>query len=144
MFPIISVRSSWFIELFRSSLSLFLVLYFCMLLKWNIEDSSYYHRTFSPFNSVSFCIMYFVDVTGYVNIIVVFSYCQFSDSVMSDSLQPHGLQHARLPCPSPTPELPQTHIHCIRVFSGSQFFASGGQSIGVAASASVLPMNTQD
>ena len=36
---------------------------------------------------------------------------QFSRSVMSDSLRPHGLQHARLPCPSPTPEVAQTHVH---------------------------------
>ena len=36
---------------------------------------------------------------------------QFSHFVMSDSLQPHGLQHTRLPCPSPTPEVAQTHVH---------------------------------
>ena len=36
---------------------------------------------------------------------------QFSRSVMSDSLRPHGLQYTRLPCPSPTPELTQTHVH---------------------------------
>ena len=36
---------------------------------------------------------------------------QFSCSVVSNSLQPHGLQHARLPCPSPTPEFVQTHVH---------------------------------
>ena len=36
---------------------------------------------------------------------------QFSHSVVSDSLQPHRLQHARLPCPSPTPEHTQTHVH---------------------------------
>ena len=36
---------------------------------------------------------------------------QFSHSAVSDSLQPHGLQHARLPCPSPIPELAQTHVH---------------------------------
>ena len=36
---------------------------------------------------------------------------QFSHSVLSDSLRPHGLQHASLPCPSPTPELTQTHVH---------------------------------
>ena len=36
---------------------------------------------------------------------------QFSHSVMSDSLQPHELQHARPPCPSPTPEFTQTHVH---------------------------------
>ena len=38
---------------------------------------------------------------------------QFSRSVTSNSLQPHGLQHARLPCPSPLPEPTQTHVHCI-------------------------------
>ena len=62
-----------FIELFRSSISLFSVLYFYMLLKWNIEDSSCYYRTFSPCNSVSFCITYFDGIIGYINIIVVFS-----------------------------------------------------------------------
>ena len=91
---------------------------------------------------------------------------QFSHSVMSDSLQPHGLQHARLPCPSPTPRAyshscPSSQWYhptnsssvvpftsCLQSFpaSGSfpmsQFFASGGQRIG--ASASVLPMNIQD
>jgi len=87
---------------------------------------------------------------------------------MSNSLQPHGLQHARLPCPSPTPgvysnscplsqwchpTISPTVIpfsSCLQSFpaSGSfpmsQFFVSGGQSIGVSASASVLPMNIQD
>ena len=91
---------------------------------------------------------------------------QFSCSVMSDSLRPHGLQHARLPCPSPTsgaysnacllswwchPTILSSVIpfsSCLQSFpiSGpfprSQFFASDGQSIGVSASASVLPMNT--
>ena len=91
---------------------------------------------------------------------------QFSSSVMSDSLQLHGLQHTRLPCPSPTPraysdscplsQWGQPTISssvnpfssCLQSFppSGSfpmnQFFTSGGQSIG--ASASVLPMNIQD
>ena len=93
---------------------------------------------------------------------------QFSHSVMSDSLQPHGLQHARLPCPSPTPRVYSDSCplsrwchptnspsavpfsSCLQSFpaSGSfpvsQFFVSGGQSIGVSASASVLTMNTQD
>ena len=93
---------------------------------------------------------------------------QFSHSVMSDSLQPHGLQHTRLPCPSPTPgacsnSCPSSWWYhptisssvipfsfCLQSFpvSGSflmsQFFASGSQSIGVSDSASVLPMNTQD
>ena len=96
------------------------------------------------------------------------SVSQFSRSVVSDSLWPHGLQHTRLPCPSPTPWV-YSHScplsrwchptisssvvpfsSCLQSFlaSGSfprsQFFASGGQSIGVLASASVLPMNIQD
>ena len=93
---------------------------------------------------------------------------QFSCSVVSDPLRPHGLQHARLPCPSPTPgacsnscELNQwwhptisssviPFSSCLQSFPASgafpmsQFFTSGGQSIGVSASASVLPMNNQD
>ena len=92
---------------------------------------------------------------------------QFSRSVISNSLQPHGLQHARLPCLSPTPgtcsnSYPSSHwchptisssivpfsLHQSFPASGSfpvsQFFASGGQSIGASASASVLPMNIQD
>ena len=94
---------------------------------------------------------------------------QFSHSVMSNSLRPHGLQHTRLPCPSPTPGAcsnlsPSSQWYhptisssvilfsssCLQSFpaSGSfprsQFFASGGQSIRVSASASVLPMNIQD
>ena len=96
------------------------------------------------------------------------SVSQFSHSVMSDSLRPHELQHARLPCPSQTPRAcsnscPSSQwwhptlsssvlsfFSCLQYFpaSGSfqmsQFFASGGQSIGVSASASVLPMNIQD
>ena len=92
----------------------------------------------------------------------------FSLSVMSDSLQPHGLQHFRLPCPSPTPRACSNSCpssrwchptisssvvpfsSCLQSFptSGSfpvsQFFASGGQSIAASASASVLPMNIQD
>ena len=87
---------------------------------------------------------------------------QFSHSVTSDSLHPHGLQHARLPCPSPTPEacsyscLSSHWCHptisssvvpfssCLQSFPASgffpmsQFFASGGQSIGVSASASIF------
>ena len=96
------------------------------------------------------------------------SLVHFSRSVVSDSLQPHRLQHARLPCPSPTPgaysnSCPlswpshQTISSSVIPFSSrlqsfpvsgsfpmSQFFTSGGQSIGVSASASVLPMNIQD
>ena len=96
-----------------------------------------------------------------------FSSVQFSHSVMFDSLRPHGLQHTRPPCPSPTPGVysnscpmsqwchptisssvvPFSHLQSFpvsRSFQMSQFFTSGGQSIEVSASASVLPMNIQD
>ena len=91
---------------------------------------------------------------------------QFSHPVVSDSLWPHGLQHTRLSCPSPTPGVysnscPSSQwchptisssiapFSCLQFFpaSGSfptsQIFSSGGRSIGVSAS-SVLPMNIQD
>ena len=92
---------------------------------------------------------------------------QFIRSVMSDSLQPHGLQHTSLPCPSATPRAcsnscplsqwchPTISFSVVpfsscfqtfpasRSFPRSQIFKSGGQSIGVSASASVLPMNIQ-
>ena len=92
---------------------------------------------------------------------------QFSCSFVSKSLWPHGLQHARLPCPSPTPGACSNSCplsqwchptilssvvpfsSCLQFFpaSGSfptsQFFTSGGQSIGVSASATVLPMTIQ-
>ena len=107
------------------------------------------------------------EVHSWLNDIVLVS-VQFSHSVMSDSLQNHRLQHARLPCPSPIsraclnscplsqwchPTISSTVIpfpSCHRSFpaSGSfpisQFFTTVGQSIGVSASASVLPMNVQD
>ena len=93
---------------------------------------------------------------------------QFSHSVTSDSLQPHGLQHFRLPCPSPTPRVCSSSCPLSRwchptisssvipfscclqscpasgSFLMSQLFAWGGQSIGALASASVLPVNIQD
>jgi len=93
---------------------------------------------------------------------------QIGHSVRSYSLWPHGLQHARLPCPSPTPGASSNSCPLSRVchetisssvvpfssflksfpssgsFLMSQFFASGGQSIGTSASASVLPMNIKD
>ena len=97
-----------------------------------------------------------------------FSSVQFSRSVMSDSWRPHILQHARLPCPSPIPgaysnSCPLSQwchptispsvipfssrfqpFPALGSFQMSQFFTSGGQSIGVPASASVLPVNIQD
>ena len=93
---------------------------------------------------------------------------QFSCSVVSDSLWPHESQHARPPCPSPSPRVhsdsrpsspwchpaisssvvpfsscPQSLPESV-FFPMSQLFSWGGQSTGVSASASVLPMNTQD
>ena len=93
---------------------------------------------------------------------------QISRSVMSDSLWPHESQHARPPCPSPVPGVhsdsrpssqwchpaisssvipfsfcPQS-LPASESFPMSQLFAWGGQSIGVSALVSVLPMNTQD
>ena len=88
-------------------------------------------------------------------------------SVTTNSLQPHGLQHARLPVHHQLPELAQTHVHQVsdaiqpshpllspsplalnlsqyQVFSISQFITSNVQRIGVSASASVLTMNIQD
>ena len=93
---------------------------------------------------------------------------QISRSVVSDSLQPHESQHARPPCPSPTPGVysdscpssqwchpaisssvvpfsscPQS-LSASESFLMSQLFTSGGKSIGVSVSALVLPMNIQD
>ena len=93
---------------------------------------------------------------------------QFSRSIVSNSLWPHGLQHPRPPCPSPTPgaypnSCPSSQWYhptisssvipfsfCLQSFPASgafpvsQFFASGGQGIGVSTSTSVLPTNIQD
>ena len=98
----------------------------------------------------------------------LFSSVQFSRSVVSDSLWPHGPRHARPPCPSPTPRLYSNSCPLSRwchptisssvipfsscpqsfpasgSFPVSQFFASDGRTIGVSASASVLPMNIQE
>ena len=100
--------------------------------------------------------------------VVPFSSVQFSCSVMSDSLWPHGLQHTRPPCPSLTPEvysnsyplgqqchptisfsvIPSLSSHLQSFPTSGSFqmsqFSSDGQSIGVSASTSVLSMNTQD
>ena len=97
-----------------------------------------------------------------------FNSVQFSHSVVSNSLWPHGLQHSRPPCSSPTRGVysnscplywwfhPTTLSSVVPIsshlqsspasgsFQMSQFFTSGGQSIGVSASASILSMNIQD
>ena len=108
------------------------------------------------------------EATYYAHRCQTFSSVQFSCSIVSDSLWPHGLQHARPPCLSPTPRVysnscplsqwchPTISSSVIPFFSWlqsfpasgsfpmSQFFTSGGQSIRVSASTSVLPMNIQD
>ena len=114
-------------------------------------------------NSV-FCSFELLDNFSYL----WFSSVQFSHSVMFDSLWPHGLQHTRPPCPSPAPGVysisrpssqwchpaisssvvpfsscPQS-FPASGSFPMSKFFTSGGQSIGVSASALVLPVNIQD
>ena len=92
----------------------------------------------------------------------------FGHSAMSDSWRPHGLQHARLPCPSPFPRVSSNSCllsqwchptisplvvpisFCPQTFPASgyfpknRFFESGGQSVGSSASALVLPVNIQD
>ena len=98
----------------------------------------------------------------------IISSVQFSRSVVSHSLPPHKSQHARPPCPSPTPGLhsdsrPSSHwchpaisfsvvpfssgpqsLPALKSFAMSQLFAWGGQSTGVSALASFVPKNTQD
>ena len=99
---------------------------------------------------------------------ILYSFSQFNRSVVSNSLSPHRLQHASLPCPSPTPRAcsdtfplswwchPTISSSVIRFssclqsfpasgsFSMNPFFISGGQSTGASASASVLSGNIQD
>ena len=106
--------------------------------------------------------------TGKITALTQFSSVQFSHSVMSYSLWPHGLQHARPPCPSPTPAVYSNarplsrwchptisssavpfssclqSLTASRSFQISQLFTLDGQSIGVSTSASVPQMNIQD
>ena len=106
-----------------------------------------------------------VTQSGYWN--VPYSLVQFSRSVVSNSSWRRGLQHDRVPCPSPTPRAYSNSCpsswwchpaisssvpfsSCLQSFPASmsfpmsQFFTSGGQSIEASASASVIPMNIQD
>ena len=109
-----------------------------------------------------------LSITRFCNDILHFCSDQFSRSVMSNSLWPHEPQHARPPCPSPTPGVhpnpcplsqwchPTISSSVVQFsscpqsfpasgsFQMSQLLAWGGQSTGVSASTSVLPMNTQD
>ena len=113
-----------------------------------------------------FAFLFSTFVRGYVVYSLCISSVQFSRSAVCDPLWPHGLQHPRLPCLSPTPRACSNSCpsswwwtisssvilfsSCLQSFPASGsfpmslFFSSGGQIIGVSASASVLPMNIQD
>ena len=130
--------------------------------QWNSKHTL---RLFT-FKTASIC--YVKGPFFYVSKLYASRSVQFSCSVVSGSLRHHGLQHARLPCPSPTPGvcsnphplsqwchptissstvLFSSHLQSFPAsgsFPMSQFFASGGQSTGASASASVLPMNIRD
>ena len=120
----------------------------------------FHHRKETPFLMIS--------LPQTISLQIQFSSVQFRHSVVSNSLRPHESQHTRPPCPSPTPGVysnpcpssrwchltisssvvpfsscPQS-LPASGSFPMSQLLASGGQSTGVSASASVLPMNTQD
>ena len=114
---------------------------------------------------VSRCKLLYIE---WISKVLLYSTVQFSQSIMSNSLWLHGLQHARLPCPSPTsraclnsspsswwchPTISSSVVpfsSCLQSFQASdsfpmsQFFASDGQSTGASALASVLPLNIQD
>ena len=136
----------------------------CLTIITVMPPSSLFYGTTCS-NGTSICIILLPQaITG----VRLFSSLQFSHSVVSDSFWPYESQHARPPCPSPTagvypnpcplsrwchPTISSSVIpfsSCPQSFpaSGSflmsQLFASGGQSIGVSASTSVLPVNTQD
>ena len=139
----------------------------------SISDNNYLLHLFLQFNPRTVILtteaLYARDHPYYILLYFMHSSVQFSRSVVSDSLRPHESQHTSLPCPSPTPGVHPNPCplsrwchptilssviplsSCLQSFpaSGSQFqmsqfFASGGQGIGVSASTSVLPMNTQD
>ena len=131
---------------------------FTLFFSWGILLYHYHHTCHIP--TVN-------NFTDYSTFLLPYS-VQSSSSVMSDSLWTHGLQHARLPYPSPAPRACSDSCHssqwchptisssvipfssCLQYFpsSGSfpvsRFFTSGGQNIGISASASVLPVNMQD
>ena len=148
-----------------------IILYCIFLFKTNIENVPQVLK--SSYDGVTSLLkewQWFQPLRGSFSIKLgkLFSSVQFSCSVMSDSLQPHELQHARPPCPSPTPRVysnscPSSRwchpaisssvvpfssclqsLSASRSFPMNQLFAWGGQSTGVSASTSVLPTITQD
>ena len=133
-----------------------------MILYYTVVPQFNYLTNKSPIKELLFADFCYYNAA--TNILV---YIQFSHSVVSDSLWPHGQQYSRLSCSSPTPgacsnSCPSSQwchatisssfgpfSSCLQSFpasesfSMSQFFTSGGQSIGASTSASVLPMNIQ-
>ena len=139
--------------------------------QWGIEFLYYY-----CISDVAYIYMYdYYMFLTFLSLVTIFGLksilwykYQFSHSVMSDSLQPCGLQHTRLSCPLPTPgacsnSYPSSwwchptisssvipFSSCLQFvpasgsFPRSQFFTLGGQSTGASTSASVIPMNIQD
>ena len=130
------------------------VRHFCSYWYWEMSKQGYYVKK----QVESDTILYGCTVSEKVWDISV----QFSRAVVSDSWWAHGLQHIRLPCPSSTPgacsnSCPSSQwchptisssvipfSSWLQSFPVSHFFTSGGQSIGVSPSASVLPMNIPD
>ena len=132
-----------------------------IITKFNVKEITAYVSSIFMVSGKGCCFL-FLSVSS------LFSSVEFSLSVVSDSLQTHESQHTRPPCPSPTPRVhsdsrPSSQwCHpaisssvvpfslCLQScsasgsFPRSQFFMSGGQSIGTSASSSVLPMNIQD
>ena len=134
-----------------------------------ISSGVCFHTKTLAKTKTSHCVLVNVNINIFFTLKKIFwNSVQFSHSVVSDSLRPHELQHARPPCPSPIPRVYSnsrpssqwshpTISSSVVLFSScpqslpesgslpmSQLFASGGQSIGVSASASVFPMNIQD
>ena len=131
------------------------------MVRWVLKDNHWVEITAT--------VLFLGTDTGSKRCLLNFSLSiQFSSAVVSDSLRPHGFQHARPPCPSPAlgvypnscplsqwchPTISSSvvpfssHLQSFPAsgsFQMSQFFASGGQSFGVSASTSILPVNTQD
>ena len=124
------------------------------------------YKVFAIF--IVFCDLWYFPTACDLFCFKIIDSVKFSCSVLSNSLQPHELQHTRPPCPSPTTWVypnscplsrwchPTISFSVIPFsscpqsfpipgsFQMSQLFPSGGQNIGVSASTSVLPMNTQD
>ena len=122
---------------------------------------------YSRFSLVIYLVISLCYFVHSINSVLLLQSVQFSCSVVSDSLRPHGLQHTRSPCSKPTPRVHSnscplsrrchptisssvfpftSHLQSFPAsgsFQTNQFFASGGQRIGVLASVSVLPMYIQ-